>query len=130
MKEEKIEQEGTAVSKSPRRPAAFARGYGGPRENRRSLDRLLRSAAQVDDESPGAMPFGFDTRVVALWRAAKPKTNGVVQLLRGVAALSAAVIVISTIAAVREANQSREIRESLTNEFAIADSAIQDEFSK
>ena len=119
MKEEKIEQQGTAVSKPPRRSG-----------DRRSLDRLLRSAAQVDDESPGAMPFGFDTRVVALWRAAKPKTNGVVQLLRSVAALSAAVIVISTIAAVREANQSREIRESLTNEFAIADSAIQDEFSK
>ena len=95
-----------------------------------SLDRLLRSAAQVGDESPGTMPFGFDTRVVALWRATEPKTNGidVVQLLRRVAVLSAAVIVISTIAAVREANQSREIRESLTNEFAIADSAIQDEF--
>jgi len=45
-----------------------------------------------------------------------------------VALLSAAVIVISTIAAVREANQNREIGESLTNEFTIADSAIQDEF--
>ncbi len=52
------------------------------------------------------------------------------RLLRRVAVLSTAVIVISTIAAVREANQSREIRESLTNEFAIADSAIQDEFLK
>jgi hypothetical protein len=31
---------------------------------------------------------------------------------------------------VREANQSREINESITNEFAIADSAIQDEFLK
>jgi len=47
-----------------------------------------------------------------------------------VAVLSAAVIVVSTIAAVREANRSSEIRDSLTNEFAIADSAIQDEFSK
>ena len=36
----------------------------------------------------------------------------------------------ATIAAVREASQSREIRESFTNEFAIADSAIQDEFLK
>jgi hypothetical protein len=92
------------------------------------IDRLLRSAAQEDEEVPAAMPFGFDTRVVALWRAGAPMTNGVMQLLRRVAVLSIAVIVISTIAAVREANQSREIRESFANEFAIADSAIQDEF--
>ena len=92
------------------------------------IDRLLRSAAKTGDEDPAEMPFGFDTRVVALWRAGMPKANGVMQLLRRVAVLSLAVIVISTIAAIREANQSREIRESFTNEFAIADSAIQDEF--
>jgi hypothetical protein len=92
------------------------------------IDRLLQSAAKVDAEVPAAMPFGFDTRVVALWRAGTPKANGVVPLIRHVAVLSAAVIVVSTIAAVREANQSREIRESFANEFAIADSAIQDEF--
>jgi hypothetical protein len=92
------------------------------------IERLLRSAAQGDEEVPAEMPFGFDTRVVALWRAGTPKANGVMQLLRRVAVLSIAVIVISTIAAIREANQSREIRESFANEFAIADSAIQDEF--
>jgi hypothetical protein len=57
---------------------------------------LLRSAAQADEEVPAAMPFGFDTRVVALWRAGTPKANGVMQLLRRVAVLSIAVIVIST----------------------------------
>ena len=92
------------------------------------IDRLLQSAAQADEDIPAAMPFGFDTRVVALWRAGMPKANGVMQLLRRVAVLSMAVIIISTVAAIREANQSREIRESFTNEFAIADSAIQDEF--
>ena len=92
------------------------------------IDRLLQSAAQANEEVAAPMPFGFDTRVVALWRAGMPKANGVMQLLRRVAVLSIAVIVISTIAAIREANQSREIRESFTNEFAIADSAIQDEF--
>ena len=92
------------------------------------IDRLLRSAAQVGEEVPAAIPFGFDTRVVALWRAGASKPNGVMQLLRRVAVLSAVVIVISTVAAVREANQNREIRESFANEFAIADSAIQDEF--
>ena len=92
-----------------------------------NIDRLLRSAALTGEEAPAAMPFGFDTRVVARWRATSPRGNGIMQLLRGVALVSAAVIVVSTIGAVREANQSREIRESLTNEFAIADSAIQDE---
>jgi hypothetical protein len=92
------------------------------------IDRLLRSAAQVDEDAPAEMPFGFDTRVVVLWRAGAPKANGLIRLLRRVAVLSIAVIVISTIAAVREINQNREIRESFANEFAIADSAIQDEF--
>ena len=95
-----------------------------------NIDRLLGSAAQVREEEPSSMPFGFDTRVIALWRAALPTSNGVVSLVRRVALLALAVIVISTIAAVREANQSREIGESFTNEFAIADTAIQDEFSQ
>jgi len=93
------------------------------------IDRLLRSVAQAPEEVPIAMPFGFDTRVVALWRASAQRPNGLTPLLSRIALLSAAVIVVSTIAAVREASQSREIGESLTNEFAIADSAIQDEFS-
>ena len=94
------------------------------------IDRLLRSAAQARNETGATMPFGFDTRVVALWRSAVPKANGVMSLVRRVALLSAAVIAISTIAVIREASQSREIGESFTNEFAIADSAIQDEFVK
>jgi len=96
----------------------------------KKIDRLLRSAAQARKETAATMPFGFDMRVVALWRAAGSRTNGVMSLIRRVAVLSAAVIVISTIAAVREASQNREISESFTNEFAIADSAIQDEFVK
>jgi len=95
------------------------------------IDRLLRSAAQASEEVPVSMPFGFDTRVVALWRASAIKANGLTPLLRRVALLSAAVIVISTLAAVREARQSREqLGDSFSNEFAIADSAIQDEFLK
>ena len=93
------------------------------------IDRLLRAAAQVQEDQ-AEMPFGFDTRVVALWRSAALRSNGVLSLVRRVALISAGVIVVSTIAVVREANQSREIGESFTNEFAIADSAIQDEFLK
>lgn len=93
------------------------------------IDRLLRSAAQASEEVPVPMPFGFDTRVIALWNAAAPKANGLTRLLRRVALLSAAVIVISTVAAVCEARQNREqLGDSFSNEFAIADSAIQDEF--
>jgi len=96
----------------------------------KKLDRLLNATARAGEEAPAMMPFGFDTRVVALWRATASRPNGVTSLVRRVALLSAAVIVISTVAVVREANQSREINESFTNEFAIADSAIQDEFVK
>ena len=119
MKDENIEQQGTAVSKPPRRSG-----------DRRSLDRLLRSAAQAGEDAPATMSFGFDTRVVALSRPAAPKPNGVARLLRRVALLSATVIVVSTLAALREARQSREQYNDLTNEFAIADTAIQDEFSQ
>ena len=96
------------------------------------VDRLLRSAAQAGDEASAEMPFGFDTRVVALWSrdrgSASP--NGVASLLRRVALFSAAVIAISTLVAVRELKQSREQSNDFTNEFAIADTAIQDEFSQ
>jgi len=94
------------------------------------IDRLLQSAAQATGEAPAEMPFGFDTRVVALWRASRGKSNGVASLLRRVALLSAAVIAISTLAAVREIKQSQDRYNDLTNEFAIADTAIQDEFSQ
>jgi hypothetical protein len=100
--------------------------------NKKKIDRLLRSAAEAREEDAVSMPFGFDTRVVALWSRSRgtTKPNGVTFLLRRVALVSAIIIVVSTIAAVREAGQSREIGESLTNEYAIADSAIQTEFSQ
>lgn len=94
------------------------------------IDRLLRSAAEAGDEAPVEMPFGFDTRVVALWHAMGAKPNGVAALLRRVALVSAAVIAISTLAAVREIKQTREQYNDFTNEVAIADTAIQDEFSQ
>jgi hypothetical protein len=94
------------------------------------IDRLLRSAAKTGDEAPPEMPFGFDTRVVALWRGLGVQPNSIAPLLRRVALLSAAVIAVSTLAAVRELKQSREQYNDFTNEVAIADTAIQDEFSQ
>ena len=93
------------------------------------LKRLLRAAAQIPSEAVATAPFGFDTRVVAQWRASgNSHGNGLARLIRRVAIVATAVIVISTAAAFREFNRSREIGEPLTNEFAIADSAIQQEF--
>ena len=69
------------------------------------IDRLLRSAAEAGEATQPSMPLGFDTRVVALWRAAAPKANGVLSLVRRVALVSAVVILVSTIAVVREASR-------------------------
>ena len=93
------------------------------------IDRLLRSAAQGNEDVSPTVPFGFDTRVVALWRAERPpNSNGLMRLLRRVAFTAASVIVISSAAALYEINQERDADESFVNEFAIADNAIQNEF--
>ena len=97
------------------------------------LNRLLRSAAQAPEDVPTSAPFGFDTRVVALWRTGGKSSNGngLSQLLRRVAILASAVIVIAAAAAFREFKQTQDnLTEPLANEFAIADSVIQDEFSQ
>ena len=96
------------------------------------LQRLLRTAAQAPGEEPASVPFGFDTRVVALWRAGAGNgaASGVLRLVRGVAALAAVVILLSGAASFHEYQASRDIIDSGDNEFAIADSAIQSEFDQ
>ena len=92
----------------------------------RPLQRLLRAAAQVKDDAPAEMPFGFDTRVIALSRR---NGNGVIfgALLRRVALIAAAVIVLATGGAYLEFNSDGDTIDASGNEYAIADSAIQDE---
>ncbi len=93
------------------------------------LDRLLRSAAQVRDEKQLEAPFGFDTRVVAQWRTREEAAAlTLARLIRRVALVAAAVTIVATAGAYRESNQNLEKSEPFANEFAIADSAIQDEF--
>jgi len=93
------------------------------------VDRLLRSAARVKDDAPAEMPFGFDTRVIALSRK---NGNGAMfgRLLRRIALLATAVIVFASAGAYLEFAQSGDATETLGNEFAIADSAIQDEMAQ
>ena len=51
-------------------------------------------------------------------------------LLRRVSLISAAIAIIAAAAAFREVRQSWKVGDSLSNEFAIADSAIQNEFGR
>ena len=92
------------------------------------LDRLLRSAARVKDDAPAEMPFGFDTRVIALSRK---NGNGAAfgRLLRRITLVATAVSVFATAGAWLEFAQSSDATET-SNEFAIADSAIQDEVAQ
>ena len=93
------------------------------------LARLLRSAAQAGDETPPEMPFGFDTRVIALSR--RNGNGGAMSgLLRRVAVIAAAVIVLASAGAYLEFNNSNDSLFASGNEFAIADSAIQDEVAQ
>ena len=95
----------------------------------RTLQRLLRAAAQVKDDAPAEMPFGFDTRVIAVSRR---NGNGAIfgALLRRVALIAAAVIVLATGGAYLEFNSNGDTIDASGNEYAIADSAIQDEIGQ
>jgi hypothetical protein len=94
------------------------------------LDRLLRAAVHIKEDAPTDMPFGFDTRVVAL-ALSRRNGNGAAfgALLRRVALAAGAVIVLATAGAWLEANQDGDEIVAAGDEFAIADSAIQDEVS-
>ena len=96
---------------------------------RTDLDRLLRSAAQAKDEAPVEMPFGFDTRVIALSRR---NGNGAAfrTFLSRIALAASAIIVFATAGAYFEFNRNGDPLATPGNEFAIADSAIQDEVAQ
>lgn len=88
------------------------------------LDRLLRAAAAAPGTSPGEMPFGFDTRVLARWRAgATPELVAVGRLLRRVVLVSLGVIVLAGAGVFHELRRNDELL-SPNDEYAIADNAI------
>jgi hypothetical protein len=97
------------------------------------LSRLFRAAAQQGEEAADSAPFGFETRVVAQWRAGLPNGNGngLSALVRRVAIVASAIIVVATSATVYAIRNNRDrFSEPLTNEFALAEYAIQDEASQ
>jgi len=96
--------------------------------NDSDLDRLLRTAALAKRDVAPEMPFGFDTRVIALWRTqADASSLGVTRFLRRVALTAVAIVVVAGAGAYIQADRDRESSEPFANEYAIADTAIQDE---
>ncbi|HEX8489992.1 MAG TPA: hypothetical protein VF626_03150 [Chthoniobacterales bacterium] len=98
-----------------------------------NLDRLLRAAAHAPEEPAPDAPFGFDTRVVASWRAGQGSATDLVDLtrfLRRTGVIAFAVLVLASAAAYRQFSEDAAFSAPQTNEYAIADSAIQMEFSQ
>jgi hypothetical protein len=92
------------------------------------VERLMRAAARAKGDAPLEMPFGFDTRVVAQWRAqADAASLGLMRLMRRVAYTAAAIIVFAAAGAYIETERDGDADEPFTNEFAIADATIQEE---
>jgi hypothetical protein len=96
------------------------------------VDRLLRSAGRAS-QPDSEVPFGFEIRVVADWRSGRGAGSDLVDLtrfLRRAGALACAVFVIAGAAAYRQYREEARFASLTTNEYAIADSAIQTEFSQ
>lgn len=97
-----------------------------------NVDRLLRSAAQAPEPLAAEAPFGFDTRVVASWRAGNGGANDIADLtrfLRRAGVIAGAVLVVAGAAAYRQYRDEATFA-APTNEYAIGDSTIQTEFSQ
>jgi hypothetical protein len=93
------------------------------------LDRLLRSAAKADDSASTSVPFGFDTRVIASWRAsARDSTRAggeLTRLVRRIVIAAAVVTVFSGVGAYWQLTENDDAAEPLTNAYALADTAIE-----
>ena len=96
------------------------------------LDRLLRSAAKAPEETAPEAPFGFATRVVASWRAGGSPNDvaDMTRFLRRTGVIAFAVLALASAGAYRQLVDNAALSTPQTNEFAIADSAIQTEFSE
>lgn len=88
------------------------------------VSRLLRAAAQCDEAAP-EMPFGFDTRVVAMARSSPDRLPPIAGAVRRVALIAAVVAVAATAGAWWEANAAEDSADPYGNAYAIADSAIE-----
>jgi hypothetical protein len=84
------------------------------------LDRLFRAA--IAPASPAEMPFGFDTRVLALARELPPNGSAIIALFaRRATMIALAVIALATVGVYRASNSNAD----LPAEYAVVDNAIQ-----
>ena len=98
-----------------------------------NLDRLLRSAAQVPEDPAPEPPLGFETRVLALARAGHGSATDATDLthfLRRTGVIAFAILTVAIVAAYRQFAEDAAFSAPQMNEYAIADSAIQMEFSE
>ena len=101
------------------------------------LDRLLRSAAEASKRGrEDEMPYGFDTRVVALSREADTRpANGSAEITRFVRRIAAVAFAIFAVASAGAYQQFAVAPDAgadgdetpLSEAYAIADTAIQTE---
>ncbi len=89
--------------------------------------RLFRAARQP--ETAPVIPFGFATRVLALAREETPNGSGVIALFAR-RATTIALAVIACAAAGLYRTSASETNWEVTNEYGIADSAIQNNLSE
>lgn len=97
------------------------------------LARLFRSAAKAEDPAVPDAPYGFETRVIASWHAGDGRANDAVELtrfLRRIGTVAFAVLLVASAGAYRQFNENETRTTAQANEYAIADSAIQSEFSQ
>lgn len=97
------------------------------------LDRLLRSAAKAGETSAREAPFGFETRVISLWRDGQAPPDDVADLtrfLRRTGVIALAVLALAGAAAYQQFSDNAERAFPQNNEYAIADAEIQTEFAE
>jgi hypothetical protein len=100
--------------------------------NANELDRLFRSAAQTKRSAPAEVPFGFDTRVLAGWRSCGGPGDiaELSRFLRRTGVIACAILVVAGAATYRQYRDEAKFAGLPTNEYAIADAAIQTELSQ
>ena len=95
------------------------------KKNDHILDRLFRAAA--DSTPTSEMPFGFDTRVLALACQSSPNGSAVIALFAQRAAMIAlAIIALATAGLYRTSTSNND----LPTEYAMADTAIQNDLGE
>ena len=93
------------------------------------LDRLLR-AARGGEDAP-EMPYGFDTRVVALARASRfepaNQSRELARIFRRIAAGAIVVAAFASAATYWQLQENDNLAEPLSNAYALVDTAINSE---